>query len=159
MSREAEGARAGAEAWAVRAARRVEARMAARPHWWAPLDRGMLRTARTDYRERQLSAAFTVNTVDAAGAPRRVAQARGSGRPLMILPGLYARVRVPLKEKTAFLIPQEAPGYDQRVAYVLTVNRENIFQCRHLGDKALQPVGESYPIKFAKVRFQGSIIS
>jgi len=90
VSREAEGARAGAEAWAVRAARRVEARLAARSHWWSPLDRGVLLTVRTDYRERQLSAAFTVNTVDAAGAPRRVAQARGSGRPLMILPGLYA---------------------------------------------------------------------
>jgi len=80
----------GADAWAVRAARRVEARMAARPHWKSPLDRGILLTARVDYRERQLSAAFTVSVVDAAGSPRRVAVAHGTGRPLMILPGGYA---------------------------------------------------------------------
>jgi RND family efflux transporter MFP subunit len=43
-----------------------------------------------------------------------------------ILPGLYARVRMPLKAKTAFLIPQEAPGHDQRGTYVLIVNRENM---------------------------------
>jgi RND family efflux transporter MFP subunit len=43
-----------------------------------------------------------------------------------ILPGLYARVRVPLREKTAFLLPQEALGYDQRGAYVLAVNGENM---------------------------------
>lgn len=90
MSGGAEGARAGAEAWAVRAARQVEARMAARPHWWSPLDRGMLLTARTDFRQRPLSAAFGVRVVDAAGTPRRVAVAEGAGRPLMILPGLYA---------------------------------------------------------------------
>ncbi len=31
-----------------------------------------------------------------------------------ILPGLYARVKVPIKEKMAFLVPQEAVGTDQR---------------------------------------------
>jgi hypothetical protein len=76
--------------WAARGARRVEARMAARPQWRSPLDRGLLLTARTDYRERPLSDAFTVEVVDAAGSARRVATAGGSGRPLMILPGLYA---------------------------------------------------------------------
>jgi hypothetical protein len=76
--------------WAERAARRVERRLAARPHWWSPLDRGMLLTARTDYRERELSGAFDVRVVKAAGTSRRVAYAAGAGRPLMILPGLYA---------------------------------------------------------------------
>ena len=78
--------------WADRAARRVEAHLAARPHWWSPMDRGILLTARTDYRMRALSPAFTVRVVDAAGTPRRVAEANQSaaGRPLMILPGLYA---------------------------------------------------------------------
>ncbi len=42
-----------------------------------------------------------------------------------ILPGLYARVRVPLKTKIALLLPQEALGYDQRGPYVLVVNQEN----------------------------------
>ena len=76
--------------WAERAARRVEARLAARPHWWSPLDRGLLLTTRTDYRERPLSSAFTVQVMRAEGASRRVAVARGAGAPLVILPGMYA---------------------------------------------------------------------
>jgi len=42
-----------------------------------------------------------------------------------ILAGLYARVHVPIKEKEALLVPQEAISYDQRGPYVLTVNGEN----------------------------------
>jgi len=42
-----------------------------------------------------------------------------------ILAGLYARVHVPVKERDALLVPQEAMGYDQRGPYVLTVNGEN----------------------------------
>jgi RND family efflux transporter MFP subunit len=45
-----------------------------------------------------------------------------------ILPGLYARVRVPVKQGPALLIPQEAIGYDQRGPYVLVVNQENLVQ-------------------------------
>ncbi len=45
-----------------------------------------------------------------------------------ILPGLYARVRVPVKEGPAFLVPQEAIGYDQRGSYVLVVNENNQVQ-------------------------------
>ncbi len=76
--------------WAARAVRRVEQRLGARPHWWSPMDRGMLLTARTDFRERALAPAFTVHVRQAEGARRRVASAAGAGRPLMILPGLYA---------------------------------------------------------------------
>ncbi len=76
--------------WAERAARRVEARFAARPHHWSPMDHGILLTARTDYRERPLSAAFRVEAMQALGTSRRVAVAEGAGRPLMIFPGLYA---------------------------------------------------------------------
>jgi hypothetical protein len=79
--------------WAERAARRVEARFALRPHRRSPMDRGLLLTARTDYRERRLSAAFEVRVVDADGAPRRVAVAEGAGRALLILPGLYASLQ------------------------------------------------------------------
>ena len=42
-----------------------------------------------------------------------------------ILAGLYARVHVPIKERDALLLPQEAIGYDQRGPYVITVNGEN----------------------------------
>ncbi|MGZ3534747.1 MAG: efflux RND transporter periplasmic adaptor subunit [Thermodesulfobacteriota bacterium] len=42
-----------------------------------------------------------------------------------IMPGLYARVRVPVKKGPALLVPQEAIGYDQRDSYVLIVNEQN----------------------------------
>jgi RND family efflux transporter MFP subunit len=42
-----------------------------------------------------------------------------------MLPGLYARVRVPVKEGPALLVPQEAIGYDQRGTYVLVVDEKN----------------------------------
>jgi len=45
-----------------------------------------------------------------------------------ILPGLYARVHVPVKEGPVFLVPQEAIGYDQRGSYVLVVNENNMVQ-------------------------------
>jgi RND family efflux transporter MFP subunit len=45
-----------------------------------------------------------------------------------ILPGLYSRVHVPVKEGPAFLVPQEAIGYDQRGSYVLVVNENNVVQ-------------------------------
>jgi RND family efflux transporter MFP subunit len=45
-----------------------------------------------------------------------------------ILPGLYARVRVPVKEGPALLVPQEAIGYDQQGSYVLAVNEDHVVQ-------------------------------
>jgi RND family efflux transporter MFP subunit len=45
-----------------------------------------------------------------------------------ILPGLYARVQVPMKEKGAFLVPQESIGSDQRGSYVLVVKQGNLVQ-------------------------------
>jgi len=45
-----------------------------------------------------------------------------------IMPGLYARVRVPVKKGPALLVPQEAIGYDQRGSYVLIVNEQNVVQ-------------------------------
>ncbi len=38
-----------------------------------------------------------------------------------IQPGLFARVRIPIRIKSAFLVPQEAIGYDQGGSYVLVV--------------------------------------
>jgi RND family efflux transporter MFP subunit len=43
-----------------------------------------------------------------------------------ILPGLYARLHVPVKEADAFLVPEEAMGYDQRGPYVMVVNSGNV---------------------------------
>jgi RND family efflux transporter MFP subunit len=45
-----------------------------------------------------------------------------------ILPGLYSRVRIPVKEKVALLVPQESIGTDQRGSYVLVVGQRNIVQ-------------------------------
>jgi RND family efflux transporter MFP subunit len=45
-----------------------------------------------------------------------------------ILPGLYARIVVPLKTGPALLLPQEALGDDQRGAYVLVVGANNVVQ-------------------------------
>jgi multidrug efflux pump subunit AcrA (membrane-fusion protein) len=47
-----------------------------------------------------------------------------------ILPGLYARIYVPIREKVALLVPQEAVGYDQRGTYVLTVNDQGVVDRR-----------------------------
>jgi RND family efflux transporter MFP subunit len=47
-----------------------------------------------------------------------------------ILPGLYARVRVPLERKAAFLVPEVAVGHDQQGAYVLVANEKNIVERR-----------------------------
>jgi hypothetical protein len=42
-----------------------------------------------------------------------------------ILPGLYARVRVPVEKKTALLVPEVAIGNDQQGSFVLIVNEKN----------------------------------
>jgi RND family efflux transporter MFP subunit len=47
-----------------------------------------------------------------------------------ILPGLYARVRVPLEQKPAFLVPEVAIGHDQQGAYVFVVNEKNVVERR-----------------------------
>jgi RND family efflux transporter MFP subunit len=45
-----------------------------------------------------------------------------------ILPGIYARVRVPIRERLAFLVPQEAVLDDQGGSYVLLINQDNVVQ-------------------------------
>jgi RND family efflux transporter MFP subunit len=47
-----------------------------------------------------------------------------------ILPGLYARVRVPVEKKTAFLIPAVAVSSDQQGSYVLIVSEKNVVERR-----------------------------
>jgi RND family efflux transporter MFP subunit len=48
----------------------------------------------------------------------------------LLLPGFFARVRVPLEETPAVLIPSVALGSDQGGRYVLTVNGENTVEQR-----------------------------
>ena len=47
-----------------------------------------------------------------------------------ILPGLYARVRVPLEQKAAFLVPEVAIGHDQQGSYVFVVNEKDVVERR-----------------------------
>ena len=48
---------------------------------------------------------------------------------LFIIPGLFAKIRIPYQEeKNALLIPDAALAADQRGRYLLTVNEENIVE-------------------------------
>ena len=47
-----------------------------------------------------------------------------------ILPGLYARVRVPLEQRPSWLVPEVAVGHDQQGAYVFVVNEKNVVERR-----------------------------
>ncbi len=49
-----------------------------------------------------------------------------------ILPGLYARVRVPLEERAALLVPEVALGNDQQGSYVFVVNEHNTVERRNV---------------------------
>jgi hypothetical protein len=43
---------------------------------------------------------------------------------------LYARIRVPLEQKAAFLVPDAAIGHDQQGSYVFVVNEKNVVERR-----------------------------
>ena len=76
--------------WQQRAGAGVQrAFLAAAPRPW-PWTRGMWATARPDYGSRPLPEQARIEVVEAAGASRRVARFAGVGRPLLIVPGLYA---------------------------------------------------------------------
>ena len=49
-----------------------------------------------------------------------------------ILPGLYARVRMPVEKKTAFLLPEESIAFDQQGDHVLIVNGKNLVERRNI---------------------------
>jgi len=55
-----------------------------------------------------------------------------------ILPGLYVQVRVPVKKKTALLVPEVAVANDQQGSYVLIVNKKDVVERR--GVKTGPPV-------------------
>jgi len=47
-----------------------------------------------------------------------------------VLPGLFARVRVPVEQRPAFLVPDAAIGHDQQGAYLFIVNEKNVVERR-----------------------------
>jgi RND family efflux transporter MFP subunit len=47
-----------------------------------------------------------------------------------ILPGLYARIRVPVEQWAALLVPDAAVGHDQQGSYLFVVNDKNVVERR-----------------------------
>jgi len=47
-----------------------------------------------------------------------------------ILSGLYARVRVPIEQRNAFLLPEVAISHDQQGSYVFVLNEKNVVERR-----------------------------
>jgi RND family efflux transporter MFP subunit len=47
-----------------------------------------------------------------------------------ILSGLYARVRVPVEQRAAFLVAEVAIGHDQQGSYLFVVNEKNVVERR-----------------------------
>jgi pimeloyl-ACP methyl ester carboxylesterase len=101
------------------------------------MDRGIVLTGRTDYRERPLSGVFRVDVINALGTPRRVAVAAGSGRPLMILPGLYASLNEGLFAVIAELAAQRGRSVvlveDRLAAGTLALNHGEIPSLSRIG--------------------------
>ncbi len=48
----------------------------------------------------------------------------------LLVPGLFGRVRVPIEQKEAFLVPELAVGISQAGRYVLLVNKDHIVEQR-----------------------------
>jgi RND family efflux transporter MFP subunit len=55
-----------------------------------------------------------------------------------IMPGLYARVRVPVETRLAVLVPATAVGKDQQGSYVLIVGAQNVVERRNVKTGALE---------------------
>ena len=55
-----------------------------------------------------------------------------------IVPGLYARVRVPVETRLAVLVPATAVGKDQQGSYVLIVGAQNVVERRNVKTGALE---------------------
>jgi RND family efflux transporter MFP subunit len=49
-----------------------------------------------------------------------------------IIPGLYARIRIPIEKRIALFIPEEAVDNDQQGAFVLVANRYNMVERRNI---------------------------
>jgi len=71
-------------------------------------------------------AAISLTTTTGSLLMRGILPNRDGG----ILPGLYARVRVPLEQKASLVVPEVAIGHDQQGAHVFVVNEKNVVERR-----------------------------
>ncbi len=138
----------------------MAARVGGRRPWWAPRLRGLWLTARTDYAERPLPAAFRVEVLHALGTPRRVAVARGSGRPLMIFPGLYASLNEGLFADIAELAARRgrtvALVEDRLAAGTLRLNGAEIPSFARIGAELADLARQSGPAPDARALSAGA---
>lgn len=93
--------------WQEEATNAVLGRIPAASPWWAWGQRGLWATARVSYSAETLGPAFVEREVELCGARRRVAVAEGVGRPLLILPGLYASLDEGLFARLAALAARD----------------------------------------------------
>jgi hypothetical protein len=75
--------------WVLESARAVEDRIRAGTSGM-PWERGWWATGRTRYGLRETPRGFEIRSVQVLSATRRVALAKGTGRPILVLPGIYA---------------------------------------------------------------------
>ncbi len=78
--------------WAQTAGLQVKEALKRHDRWPAIHKRGALVTARTCYRSRTIPTHFRMRVVPTSVGSRRLLSTPGKGRPLLILPGLYARI-------------------------------------------------------------------
>lgn len=71
-------------------------------------------------------AAISLTTTTGSLLMRGILPNRDGG----ILPGLYARVRVPLEQKASLVVPEVAIGHDQQGSYVFVVDEKNVVERR-----------------------------
>ena len=100
---------------------------ARRPICSAPRSRSGCRPTRA-IRTRASSTTSRRPSIRAPARSRRAPNCRTHLR--LMLPGFFVRVRVPLQETSAMLVPSVALGSDQGGRYVLIVNGENVVEQR-----------------------------
>ncbi len=129
------------ESWAIEAAERVRQRIELNTRGWEPHKKGLLATIQTSYRPSPLPPGFEVLQLEAAGVRRRAAISRAPGRPVLLLPGLYASLDEGLFIRTALLIHRKLKRpvillEDRFAKETLRLNGECIPTLRELGEEA-----------------------
>ena len=92
----------------------------------SPIEIGLQTDAGYPHKGRLDYIAPTVNQ----GTGTLAARAEMRNETRLVLPGFFVRVRVPLEETPALLVPSVALGSDQGGRYVLIVNGENVVEQR-----------------------------
>lgn len=135
--------------WAATAAERIDGLIRSRAPWWTrqPCG-GLIATIKSDYEPRPLPEPFEVMTLRARGCNRRLAIARGAGRPIVLLPGLYATLDEGLFIDLAHLIFERLGRSvilleDRFAAPTVQINEYRLPTLRELGKEAAYVAGSA----------------